>query len=176
MTGLSRCGRRYPSLESAILAAELRTSKGAKPLAVVSCALGDHWHLVPPANVTGKNDSRPDPFPPPVRLLLARRDEVCQRCGRYGRLEAHHRRAKASGGSTARSHTQCACNGVMLCRSCHSWVHLNPREARPLGLIVLQSVSQPATVPFRIEGMIACPGATFPERDWYPTCDGGWME
>ena len=129
MTGLSRCGRRYASLESAILAGELRTSKGARPLAVVACALGDHWHLVPPANVTGKGYSSPDPFPPPVRSLLVKRDECCQRCGHTGRLEAHHRRAKASGGSSARAHTQCACNGVLLCRRCHEWVQPEPEES-----------------------------------------------
>lgn len=177
MTGLSRCGRKYPTFESALLAAELRTSMGARPLAVVSCDLGEHWHLASPASATGHAYIRPDPFPPPVRLLLARRDECCQRCGKTGRLEAHHRRAKASGGSSARSHTQCACNGVLLCRGCHEWVHLNPRKARAEGWIVLQSVSKPAAVPIVADPATdADPDVDTDTRPWYPTCDGGWND
>lgn len=182
MTGLSRCGRRYPSLESAILAGELRTSKGAKPLAVVSCALGDHWHLVPPGNVTGKNDSRPDPFPPVIAALLDVRDEVCQMGGGadgcLGRLERHHRRAKAAGGSSGRAHTQCACNGVKLCRKHHEWVHLNPRKARSYGFIVLQSVRLPgsvAMVPWFVR-LSYSEVVNYGTRHLYPTCDGGWND
>jgi hypothetical protein len=169
MTGLSRCGKPYRTLESAVLAGELRTSKGARPLAVVSCALGDHWHLVPPASVTGHGYASPDPFPPAVRSMLVKRDECCQRCGYPGRLEAHHRRAKASGGSSARAHTQCACNGVMLCRRCHEWAHLHPRKARAAGWIVLQSTARPSTVSVRRSGIEGWPTT-------YPTCEGGWSD
>ena len=174
MSGLSRCGRQYRTFESAVMAGELRTAKGARPLSVVSCDLGDHWHLIPPKQATGHAYSRPDPFPPPVAALLDARDEVCQRCGRSGRLERHHRRAKASGGSKARSHTQCACNGVKLCRSCHNWVHLNPRSARAEGWIVLQSVSRPGSLAMSLYSVLACDDPWLPEILW-PTCDGRWM-
>ena len=169
MTGLSRCGKQYRTFDAAVLAAELRISKGSGPLETVGCGFCGQWHNIAKGTTLGQRNDRPDPFPPVVRLQLARRDECCQRCGCYGvRLEAHHRRAKASGGSSARSHTQCACNGVLLCRRCHEFVHLNPRKARAEGLIVLQSVARPAS--------IAMEAATAPDfaKTIYPTCEGGW--
>lgn len=174
MTGLSRCGKRY-SFGGAIVAAQAREFKGAAPKEVVAC--GDHWHVQRKGTLAGRFD-RPDPFPPAVRKQLAQRDDCCQRCGFTGRLEAHHRRAKASGGSSARAHTQCACNGVLLCRGCHSWVHLNPRKARAEGWIVLQSVSRPGTVPIITdpETSIDDPDVITEAGAFYPTCDGDWNE
>ncbi len=173
MTGLSRCGRPYPTLARALLAAELRAAKSGKAYIATGCETGaDHWHVILSAKANG---AAPDPFPPVIRALLVKRDECCQRCGWTGRLEAHHRRAKASGGSSARAHTQCACNGVMLCRLCHGWVHANPRKARARGLIVLQSASRPATVSMAFRRDPYGDWNPFsPETLIYPTCEGGW--
>lgn len=179
MSGLSRCGKKYATFDETVKAAEAIHLKGGKTREIVSCDIeGSHWHLkVKGTTLRSYHDSRPDPFPPAIRLMLARRDECCQRCAFTGRLEAHHRRAKASGGSSARSHTQCACNGVLLCRSCHSWVHLNPRKARAEGWIVLQSVSKPG-----MAGIFKAWQTRVPEGIWYPllarypTCDGGWND
>lgn len=175
---LSRCGRQYPDFNAAYKAAESRTYKG-KPMTVVSCAIGEHWHVTTRANArsTGERTGL-DPFPPAVRAQLVTRDECCQRCGSTGRLEAHHRRAKHMGGSKGRSHTQCACNGVMVCRRCHSWIHSNPKQARAEGWIVSQSVSLPGSVSFYRRFPLAPPGTPLDDRDWnlehFPTCEGGW--
>ena len=67
MSELSRCGRVYPTLDAAYKAAELRMSKGAGEQRVVSCSLGEHWHVVPLARaVVPAKPYRPDPFPPVV--------------------------------------------------------------------------------------------------------------
>lgn len=183
MTGLSRCGKKYATFDEAVKAAEAIHFKGGKTREVVSCDIeGSHFHLkIKGTTLRSYHDSRPDPFPPAIRSMILYRDECCQRCGKYGvRLEAHHRRAKASGGSSARSHTQCACNGVMLCRRCHEWVHLNPRSAKALGLIVLQSVSRPGTVRTRRFSLpFAANYSAHPDEypyAPYPTCDGGWND
>lgn len=177
MTGLSRCGKRYATFDEAVTAADAIHFKGGKTREVVSCDIdGSHWHLkIKGTTLRSYHDSRPDPFPPVVRSMLVKRDECCQRCGYTGRLEAHHRRAKASGGSKARSHTQCACNGVLLCRNCHEWVHLNPRKARAEGWIVLQSVSKPATVSMLLGSRTDDDPWLEPEPRW-PTCEGGWND
>lgn len=44
-------------------------------------------------------------------------------------------------------HTHCPCNGVLLCETCHDWVHAHPFEARGFGLIVSRSETQPGQVP-----------------------------
>jgi hypothetical protein len=175
---ISRCGKRYRTFDAAILAAENRISKGAKPLEVVGCGFCGQWHVVAKGTTIGQAASKPDPFPPVVRSMLNKRDECCQRCGYTGRLEAHHRRAKASGGSSARAHTQCACNGVLLCRRCHEWVHLNPRKARAEGWIVLQSVARPGSVPITCDPGTTrkayAPDTLTEAGPHFPTCEGGW--
>jgi hypothetical protein len=166
---LSQCGRRYEDFGAALRAAQLRASQGAATLTVVSCGLCEYWHLVPatPRAVL-------DPFPPAVARQLRERDEWCQRCGRAGRLENHHRRAKSMGGSKARSHTQCACNGLRLCRACHQWVHEHPAAAREHGWIVRQGVHEP-----RRSGVTRCIGENDrgqPVLDpQWATCDGRWV-
>jgi hypothetical protein len=40
-------------------------------------------------------------------------------------------------------------NGVLLCRTCHSWVHKHPFEARASGYIVSRWCADPGTVPVR---------------------------
>jgi len=167
VTGLSRCGKRYTSWDDALKAAEARTFKSGRPWHITGCpvrGMGEHWHIT-----EHRAASRPDPFPPAVARLLDARDEHCQRCGATGRLERHHRRAKASGGSGARAHTQCACNGVRLCRGCHRAVHEHPAQSRDHGWIVSQSVALPGKVAMT-------PWNAWRSVLWYPTCEGGWTD
>ena len=170
MTGLSRCGRVYPTLFEAIKAAEARTFKTMEFWKATSCAFGDHWHVVQPKAVRGL-----DPFPPLIARLIDKRDEGhCQRCGRSGRLERHHRRAKGSGGSKARAHTQCPCNALSLCRRCHGLVHEHPALARDQGWIVSQSAARPSL--WGVARWIGADDFDFPMLDeqWL-TCDGRWV-
>ena len=44
-------------------------------------------------------------------------------------------------------HTHCACNGVLLCRTCHSWAHAHPETARAVGLVVSRHCEVPGMVP-----------------------------
>lgn len=44
-------------------------------------------------------------------------------------------------------HRHCPCNGILLCRTCHVWVHQHPEEARSWGLIVSRHVEFPGSVP-----------------------------
>lgn len=165
MTGLSRCGKRYALLGDAVTAADARSFKSGRPHVATTCAFCNGWHVRAKDNAP----SRPDPFPPAVAKLLDLRDEHCQRCGASGvRLERHHRRAKASGGSGVRAHTQCACNGLRLCRGCHRWAHEHPMDARAAGFIVSQSVAQPSTISVarKVNYWL-----TRPDR---PTCEGTW--
>jgi hypothetical protein len=66
---------------------------------------------------------------------------LCFRCMMKG-TEWHHRRGR----SVVDEHTHCPCNGVLLCHTCHAWVHRNPDAAQDDGLIVLRSVTEPALV------------------------------
>jgi hypothetical protein len=45
------------------------------------------------------------------------------------------------------THTHCPCNGVLLCRVCHSKTHAQPAESREVGLIVSRYVAEPGSVP-----------------------------
>lgn len=173
MTGLSRCGRVYRTFDEAYRAAEARSFKTKSALKVASCAFGEHWHVLPANQVIGlTKPPRLDPFPPIVAKLIDARDEgLCQRCGRETRLERHHRRAKGSGGSKSRSHTQCPCNSLSLCRRCHAWTHANPSMARLEGTIVRQAVNRPGAVGV-LRYLLA--------GDWaadvfWATCDGRWV-
>jgi hypothetical protein len=176
MGELSRCGRVYPTFGAAYKAAELRSSRGAARK-VVSCAFGDHWHVLLAASVIGRpvKRYRPDPFPPIVAAMIDKRDEgLCQRCGSGGRLERHHRRAKGSGGSRARSHTQCPCNALTLCWRCHRWAHEHPARAKDHGIIVPQSVAWPG------QGAVHRYYASALDdelpADWqWATCSGQWV-
>lgn len=182
MSELSRCGRIYNGFDAAWKAAELRSIKGSAALQIDSCNLHpdapDAFHV---RKAKGKASTRvkryrPDPFPPVVAALIDKRDEgLCQRCGRGGRLERHHRRLKSMGGSKARAHTQCACNGLSLCRRCHSEVHERPGAAvRPGGYIVMQSVARPGSMQvLRHLGVGAFDEQVF-DPQW-ATCDGRWV-
>lgn len=172
-----RCGRRaYQSLVTAVKAADAKVFKTQQPWRAVGCSFGDYFHVVLKGEVIGQQKRyRPDPFPPLVQKIIDKRDEGrCQRCGRAGlRLERHHRRAKSMGGSTARSHTQCPCNALSLCRSCHAYVHEHPADSRDQGWITRQGVTRPGHS--RVMRSIG-------EDDWgnlldpqWATCDGRWV-
>jgi 5-methylcytosine-specific restriction protein A len=77
-------------------------------------------------------------------LVRERAHHRCERClSPAPRGEWHHRRGR----SVVDGHTHCPCNGVWLCRTCHSWAHTNPTEARKAGWIVSRWVAVPGTVP-----------------------------
>lgn len=82
-------------------------------------------------------------------IPLSRRTQVllrdkgrCVRCNGRG-TDWHHRRSRL----VRDDHQHCTCVGVLLCRTCHSWVHANPMPARREGWIVSKFERQPWTVP-----------------------------
>lgn len=70
--------------------------------------------------------------------VRSREKGQCARCAGRG-SQWHHRRSR----SVRDGHTHCPCNGVLLCKTCHDWVHSHPFEARAIGLIVSR-YSEPA--------------------------------
>jgi hypothetical protein len=85
----------------------------------------------------------PNPIPQWRREQVQDRDNGrCVRCGGRG-SEWHHRRGRR----VRDQHTHCSCNGVMLCRTCHSWVHANPLMAMPKGYIVSRYIQDPSCIP-----------------------------
>jgi hypothetical protein len=44
-------------------------------------------------------------------------------------------------------HQHHPCNGILLCSTCHRWVHAHPFEARAQGWIVSRHVADPGTEP-----------------------------
>jgi 5-methylcytosine-specific restriction endonuclease McrA len=81
--------------------------------------------------------TRSSPIPPDVAAQVRARDGGC--VGRrvfgiptaacVGGLHLHHIRRRSQGGQHV------AGNLVMLCASCHGWVHEHPRDAAMLGLL-----------------------------------------
>lgn len=58
-----------------------------------------------------------------LRLAVLNRDQwSCQRCGMRTNLDVHHTRTRARGGSDELE------NLIVLCRLCHSEVHLSRGE------------------------------------------------
>jgi 5-methylcytosine-specific restriction enzyme A len=71
-------------------------------------------------------------IPTESRRVVNDRDKgLCVRCRGRG-SEWHHRRSR----SVKDEHRHCPCNGILLCHTCHAWVHANPFEARGKGWIV----------------------------------------
>ena len=52
----------------------------------------------------------------------------CQKCSGEG-TDVHHRMRRRDGGHGM-------WNLVLLCRTCHSWAHANPEQARDQGYII----------------------------------------
>lgn len=84
-----------------------------------------------------------NPIPELARVLVRGRDrDQCVRCRMPGSAW-HHRRGR----SVPDGHQHCACNGIILCDTCHRWVHANPLVARLKGWIVSRHADQPGDVP-----------------------------
>jgi 5-methylcytosine-specific restriction endonuclease McrA len=65
--------------------------------------------------------------------VVARDRSRCVRCGSPALPgEWHHRRSR----SIRDEDTHASSNGILLCRTCHKWVHEHPFEARGSGWIV----------------------------------------
>jgi 5-methylcytosine-specific restriction protein A len=83
-------------------------------------------------------------IPTASRQQVRRRDgNRCFRCGAptlHG--EWHHRRSR----SIRDEHTHHPCNGILLCGTCHRWVHAHPLLARISGWIVSRHTALPGDV------------------------------
>lgn len=83
----------------------------------------------------------------PTRAATLTRNRYAKRCARCGMQAGggatHHRRGRA----VIDSHTQCPCNLVWLCTTCHSWVHAQPLLARNTGFIVSRYCNEPSNIP-----------------------------
>lgn len=89
----------------------------------------------------------PNPIPPWRREQVETRQHgLCLRCGGRG-SEWHHRRGRR----VLDKHTHCSCNGVLLCRTCHSWVHGHPLLAMTSGWIVSRYILEPMTIPVIVD-------------------------
>lgn len=100
----------------------------------------------------------PNPIPADQAVAVAQRERFsCLRCGGRG-CDRHHRRRR----NVADEHQHCLCNLVLLCRTCHRWVHANPVAAKDLeGFVVSAFESNPGTVPvftFRGWALLRCDG------------------
>jgi len=97
--------------------------------------------------------------------VLDRQRGMCFRCVMHG-TDWHHRRGR----SVVDEHTHCPCNGVLLCRACHRWVHANPMDAMDDGLIVRRNVETPYEQPMRgFDGWwsLTCTGAMSPMAEGF---------
>jgi hypothetical protein len=97
-------------------------------------------------------------IPIEARIAVESRDGLlCVRCRHFG-ADWHHRRTRA----VDDRHRHCPCNGVLLCRTCHSVAHRMPEASRMLGLIVSRFCECPWMVPVKmIDGW------------WELDCEGG---
>lgn len=77
------------------------------------------------------------------RDVDVRQGGKCARCGVRG-SDWHHRRRR----NVRDGHEHCPCNGVLLCRVDHQWVHNHPAEAKAAGFII-PTTDLPASVPVR---------------------------
>lgn len=81
-------------------------------------------------------------IPRTSRVLVEARDRNrCARCGGAG-SDWHHRRSRRVVGV----HQHSPANGLLLCRTCHEWVHANPLMARLGGFIVSMHEKEPGSV------------------------------
>jgi hypothetical protein len=158
---MRRCGKPYPTEEAASRAKRVLSGLAVPVECPRRCG---SYHLEAVRASSGLR-----PFPARVAAQLDERDDrCCQRCGRTRGIHRHHRRGKASGGSR-RKHTQCACNGVLLCWRCHHWAHVTHRaQAEAEGFIVSQSVDEPASA-----GVMRFAGSAGGVTQW-PACSGEW--
>ena len=119
---------------------------------------------------TPTTSGRAESFPPLVAALIDIRDRWCVKCGSPSDLHRHHRRIKGIGGDS-RPHTDCACNGILLCLGHHEWAHSGKgrREAEAEGLIIPRSETAPWRHPLMVH---TAAGSGF--TGW-PACDGRYL-
>lgn len=67
-------------------------------------------------------------IPQAVRTTVIKRDAQCIRCGGPG-AELHHRQRRRDAGHPVEGL-------IFVCRTCHTYIHANPDEARDNGWIV----------------------------------------
>lgn len=86
----------------------------------------------------------PNPIPTHRREQVNQRERYrCLRCGGRG-AEWHHRRRR----NVRHSHDpHCACNGVLLCPTCHRFVHRYKGQGRREGFILPAVVHDPYNQP-----------------------------
>lgn len=84
-------------------------------------------------------------IPESARLAVKSRDNLrCCRCGTpVAPGEWHHRRSRR----VVDKHQHHPCNGVLLCPTCHRWVHAHPLLARLSGFIISMHETDPSLVP-----------------------------
>ena len=70
-----------------------------------------------------------------ARKAVITRDKVCRRCLRPG-TDCHHRQVRGLGGTSDETRAFGMDNLILLCRECHSHVHLNPEESYAQGWLV----------------------------------------
>lgn len=89
-------------------------------------------------------------FPLTVRrLVLARANGMCERCGQAAHnFELHHRRPRGMGGSKAVD-TNTASNALALCNWCHRWIEANRDNALKGGWLVPQRLNPAHVVVLR---------------------------
>lgn len=104
-----------------------------------------------------------NPIPDASRRIVERRDRGrCVRCGGVG-TDWHHRRGR----SVKDQHQHCACNGILLCRTCHSYVHHYPSIAAGMGFVVSRHEPWPESTPVKsVQGwaILSCEG----DATWTP--------
>lgn len=80
------------------------------------------------------------PIPRQSRLDVAERDGGrCIRCHATRHLHWHHRRSRR----VRDEYTHQPCNGILLCSTCHAWVHAHPTESRERGYILPFTATPP---------------------------------
>lgn len=83
-----------------------------------------------------------NPIPNRSRVVVAERDRrLCVRCTGPG-ADLHHRRRRR----VKDVHQHCACNLVTLCRTCHTWAHAHPTDAKAQGFIADSNADEPRLV------------------------------
>ena len=83
------------------------------------------------------------------RILVARCQGRCEKCGAPATVkEFHHRRPRGMGGSRREDTAQFS-NALVLHSSCHRWIEMNREEAYKLGFLVPQH-RLPAVVPVHL--------------------------
>lgn len=79
------------------------------------------------------------------RMVDSRENGTCLKCSQPG-TDVHHRIVRGMGGTKNEAVAYGLANLILLCRSCHNWVHGHPTESYKLGFLV-HSWDDPEEVP-----------------------------